>query len=86
MSQSPAKREVESSAARKTHGASTGLALPHYRKSGGEGDLASNNHYGELTRYSLGIQLGTSTVHSLVGLVALGGAAASTGAADWLSN
>jgi hypothetical protein len=39
-----------------------GLSVAQYRKSGGDGDLASNNHYGELTRYSPGIQLGTSTV------------------------
>src|ERR1700676_1938605 len=38
------------------------LSVAHHRKSGDDGDLASNNHYGELTRYSPGIQLGTSTV------------------------
>src|SRR5258708_23316526 len=33
----------------------------NYRKFGCDGDLAPNNHYGELTRCSSSIQLGTST-------------------------
>ena len=58
------------------------------------------NHYGELTRYSSGIQLGTSTVLPgvetqgrmqsnlrihLLDRSQLGGAATGTGAAGWLS-